>query len=105
MNRLPRTLISDLAVMLALGLTPAMLAQTEHFGARDLLQETEVENTVDALATDDLWDFEVAPFLWALSLDADLTVRGKSVLVDLGFSDIWDDLDIAGMGQLQASKD
>lgn len=105
MNQRTRKRISYLAVMLALGLTPAMLAQSEYFGESDLQQETEIENASEVHATDDHWTFEVAPFLWALSLDADLTVRGKSVLVDLGFSDIWDDLDIAGMGQLQASKD
>jgi hypothetical protein len=39
------------------------------------------------------WEFELAPFyLWALSIDGDMGIRGKTASVGVEFSDIWDNL-------------
>jgi hypothetical protein len=51
------------------------------------------------------WEFRVAPYMWFISLDGDVTVRGQESDLDLGFSDIWDELNIAGMLTFDARKD
>ena len=43
------------------------------------------------------WEFQVAPYMWFLSLDGDVTVKGQKSDLDFDFSDIWDELNIAGM--------
>jgi len=50
------------------------------------------------------WDFQVAPYMWFLSLNGDVTVRGQESDLDLNFSDIWDELNIAGMVTFDARK-
>ena len=50
------------------------------------------------------WDFQVAPYMWFLSLDGDVTVKGQKSDLDLDFSDIWDELNIAGMLTFDARK-
>ena len=50
------------------------------------------------------WDFQVAPYMWFLSLDGDVTVKGRESDLDLNFSDIWDELNIAGMLTFDARK-
>jgi hypothetical protein len=53
-------------------------------------------------AEDEGWDFRFAPYLWAASLDGDMTVKGNKLDVDMSFSDIWDDLNYALQGVLEA---
>ena len=43
------------------------------------------------------WEFQVAPYMWFVSMDGDVTVKGQKSGVDTSFSDIWDELNIAGM--------
>jgi len=50
------------------------------------------------------WKFRVAPYMWFLSLEGDATVKGQESDLDLGFSDIWDELNIAGMLTFDARK-
>ena len=50
------------------------------------------------------WTFLVAPYLWAISMDGNATVRGLKVDVDAGFSDIWDELNFAFMLAYEARK-
>jgi len=39
------------------------------------------------------WDFELAPFyLWAISIDGDMGIRGRTSTVGVEFSDVWDNL-------------
>lgn len=47
--------------------------------------------------TDDRWEFEVAPYVWAMALNGDVTVKGRKIDLDLSFSDIWDELNGAVM--------
>ena len=50
------------------------------------------------------WEFQVAPYMWFFSLDGDVTVKGRESDLNLDFSDIWDELNIAGMLTLDARK-
>ena len=39
------------------------------------------------------WDFELAPFyLWAISIDGDMGIRGRTASVQVDFSEVWDNL-------------
>ena len=51
------------------------------------------------------WKFHVAPYMWFLSMEGDVTVNGQKSDVDASFSDIWDELNIAGMVNFEARKD
>ena len=50
------------------------------------------------------WEFRVAPYMWFISLEGDVTVKGQESDLDLNFSDIWDELNIAGMLTFDARK-
>lgn len=50
------------------------------------------------------WRFSLAPYLWATSLDGDVTVKGRMGEVDLDFEDILQDLNFAGMLLLDAGN-
>ena len=50
------------------------------------------------------WKFQVAPYMWFLSLEGDVTVKGQKSDLDFDFSDIWDELNIAGMLTFDARK-
>ena len=50
------------------------------------------------------WEFSVTPYLWAISLSGDVTVKGLEVDVDLSFRDIWDELNIGIMVEYEARK-
>lgn len=39
---------------------------------------------------------EVTPYVWAVGVDADVTVAGQAADVDKSFSDLWDDLKYGG---------
>ncbi len=42
--------------------------------------------------------------MWALSLDGDVAVTGNKNSVDIGFNDIWDNLNFAGMVEFEARE-
>ena len=50
------------------------------------------------------WEFHVAPYLWAISMNGNATVKGFEADIDLGFSDIWDELNLAFMAEYEARK-
>jgi hypothetical protein len=50
------------------------------------------------------WEFQVAPYLWAISMNGDATVKGQKADVDVSFSDIWDELNFAFMLEYEARK-
>ncbi|MBW2429168.1 MAG: hypothetical protein JRF56_09430 [Deltaproteobacteria bacterium] len=50
------------------------------------------------------WEFHVAPYLWAISMDGNVTVKGLEADADLSFSDIWDQLNFALMLAYEARK-
>ena len=43
------------------------------------------------------WEFQVSPYFFAPSLDADSTLDGGTVPMDLSFSDILDNFDVFGL--------
>jgi len=50
------------------------------------------------------WEFQVAPYFWFVSIDGDVTVKGRESDVDADFSDVWDELNIAGKVSFEARK-
>jgi opacity protein-like surface antigen len=48
------------------------------------------------------WQTTLTPYLWAAEISGDMTLRGRTGPVDVSFSDIWDNLDIAVMGRVEA---
>ena len=50
------------------------------------------------------WDWDFALYLFALGLDGRMVVRGTEADVDVGFSDILEDLEMSATGHLQATK-
>ena len=50
------------------------------------------------------WEFSVAPYMWAISMKGYATVRGLEADVDVGFNDIWDQLNFAFMLEYEARK-
>ena len=44
------------------------------------------------------WDFAIAPYLWAAGMDGSIGIANIEQDVDVGFSDIIDNLDLAFMG-------
>jgi hypothetical protein len=53
----------------------------------------------------DTWDFSITPYMWALSLDGDITVEGNKSSVDIDFDTIFDDLNLAMMVEMEGRKD
>jgi hypothetical protein len=51
------------------------------------------------------WEFTVVPYLWAVSMSGNVTVRGLKADVDVSFNDIWDELNFAFMLAYEARKD
>jgi hypothetical protein len=51
------------------------------------------------------WEFQAGPYMWFLSMDGSVTVKGQKSDADLSFSDIWDELNIAGMVEFEGRKD
>jgi len=43
------------------------------------------------------WEFHVAPYMWFVSMEGDVTVKGQKSDVDSSFSDIWEEMNIGGM--------
>jgi len=50
------------------------------------------------------WEFQVMPYLWAISMNGDAAVKGQKADVDVSFSDIWDELNLAFMLEYEARK-
>ena len=50
------------------------------------------------------WQFSFTPYLWALALDGDVTVRGEEASPSVSFKEILEDLSYAIMGSVDARK-
>ncbi len=43
---------------------------------------------------DDTWQFDLAPlYIWAINIDGDMGIRGRTASASLDFSDVWDKLE------------
>lgn len=51
------------------------------------------------------WWMRIAPYFWASGIDGDLTVGGRSAMVDESFSDIFDNLDFGALGAVEVGFD
>jgi opacity protein-like surface antigen len=82
MKRLPMT--SIIVVLILIGFVcPLALGQDNQVGSEE-------------------WEVQFTPYFWAADLDGDATLRGRTGSVDVGFSDILDNLDIGLMGRVEA---
>jgi hypothetical protein len=52
----------------------------------------------------DDWTFQVAPYVWALAVDGDITAKGQDADVDVGFDDLFDELNAAAMLEAEVRK-
>jgi hypothetical protein len=59
---------------------------------------------VTVWAQEETWEYMVAPYMWLLSLDGEVTVKGQETDVDSDFGDVWDELNIAAMMNFKARK-
>jgi len=50
------------------------------------------------------WDYDLGVYLWALGMDGSMTVKGQESDVDIGFSDIVDNLEMAFSTHFEANK-
>ncbi len=50
------------------------------------------------------WQFQIAPYVWALAVDGDVTVKGQKSDVSLSFKDIVEELNYGVMLQGEARK-
>jgi hypothetical protein len=50
------------------------------------------------------WEITVAPYMWAISMDGNVTVRGLEAEIDASFNDILDELNFAVMLAYEARK-
>ncbi len=52
----------------------------------------------------DEWQFFIAPYLWFVGLNGDISINGNQSNVDASFGDIWDQLDFAFQIHAEAMK-
>jgi hypothetical protein len=57
----------------------------------------------EAVAGDN-WQFTFSPYFWGVSMEGTSIVRNNQSDVDISFSDIWDNLNMAAMGDLRLEK-
>jgi len=50
------------------------------------------------------WEFELAPYVWMVSMNGDITVKGQTSEVDASFSDFLDDLVFAAEAHFEATR-
>src|SRR5262245_66279659 len=58
----------------------------------------------EAQTPDAGWQWTLAPYIWASSLDGTLVVKGQKADIDLSASDIWDHTDFGFMGMFVTRK-
>jgi hypothetical protein len=57
-----------------------------------------------AAAQEGTWTWSVTPYAWMAGIDGDLGAHGLVAPVEKDFSDVWDDLDMAGMLTLDGNN-
>lgn len=50
------------------------------------------------------WEYELTPYVLGAGLGGDVTVKGVTAEVDVGFSDLIENMELGFMGALQARK-
>jgi hypothetical protein len=61
--------------------------------------------SVAGAAATDGWEFSIAPYLWMFGMDGEVRIRNTSADFDVGFDDIFDNLDFAAIAHMEARKD
>jgi len=72
-----------------------------------LLAETPVRAQDAATSESGVWEFQISPYAWFVSLDGKAaTIRGlPAVDVDANFSDVWDNKNFGALTALEARRD
>jgi hypothetical protein len=55
-------------------------------------------------APEEGWEFSIAPYLWMFGMDGDVRVRNTSAEFDIGFDDIFENLDLAAIMRVEARR-
>jgi hypothetical protein len=63
-----------------------------------------VNGVVPSSTQSDQWEWSVAPYLWMFGMDGDVRIRNTSAEFDVGFDDIFDNLDIAAIASIEARR-
>ena len=50
------------------------------------------------------WDIDLVVYLWALGMDGSMTVRGRETDVDIPFIDIFHELEVTWLPELEARQ-
>jgi len=58
----------------------------------------------DEVSGSDEWEFMIAPYLWAIGLDGEQTVKGNTSDIDMSFGDILDMANFAAQFRFEAKK-
>lgn len=89
--------------------TNAILSATILCTAIPASAGTTIPNLTDAAhataTTEGGWRYGTSVYIWATDLSGDLTVRGRTVPVDIGFDKLLDHIDYAFMGTFEVGKD
>jgi hypothetical protein len=66
--------------------------------------QTAAPGVSNSAPRDEQWEFRVTPYMWAPQIESKVTVGGYSTTINTYFSDIWRNLEAAGMVNLEAQK-
>lgn len=87
--------VSMVFLACASSLSPLAYGQTTAPGA---------DKSVKA-SSDGKWNFTIAPYMWAVSMDGKVTVGDYSTSSSMSFSDIMKNLQVGGLMHMEARKD
>ena len=90
-----------IAAAFAASLAMPVLAQDE---AKPFSAETVPRSSDRPAHSGHTWQFSVTPYMWAVSVDSKVTIGDYSTSSSMTFSDIWNDLQVAGEIHLEARK-
>jgi hypothetical protein len=104
MNRF--TILASILLVFISFYTPIVLA--EDTTSNDLVLSENGSGAQDTVETDvslkDNWQITVAPYLWMLSLDGNVTVKNTKSPTSVSFGDVLDNLNFAFMGEVRVRK-
>jgi hypothetical protein len=86
----------------AVALTTNLLAQET---TNVVAQETPITTPENSAPKDDPWRFDIALMAWGPAISGNVTVRGRTADVDVGFDDLLDDLKGVAMLGFQFRKE
>lgn len=74
------------------------------FGSAAGAEDEGASAPADTPAPEPKWEFIVAPYMWFVGINGNIDAAGRSVDVDVDFSDIWDALDVGVLTAVEARR-